>query len=149
MKKSLLISIVLTVFLGSFFGKFLYERYESETVMTEGETLYFLQYGVYSSEEEAKKNQENLEASLLVREDNKFYLYLGISLEKENLDKVQTYYDQEDKTTYIKALTFTDNTFINHLSQWDVLLSNASSKEELLAICKVVLADYEETVLRK
>lgn len=149
MKKSFFISIILTIFLGAFFGKILYQRYESETAMTDGNTLYFLQYGIYSNEEEAVKEKEKIEPSLIVREDNKFYLYLGMSLDKTILEKVKNYYDQEDKITYIKALPFSNSTFINHLSQWDVLLKNASNKEEVLSICKVVLADYEETVLTK
>ena len=42
-----------------------------------------------------------------------------------------------------------NDTFKNHLSQWDVLLKNANTKEEVHSICEVVLADYEETVLTK
>ncbi len=147
MKKTFFISIIFTVLLGAFFGKFLYERYESETTISLGKTIYFLQYGIYSTIEEAQ--QEKLSSSILVREDNKFYLYLGISLQKQNLEKIKSFYDEENKTTCIKATTITDNTFLNHIAQWDVLLSNAKTKEEVLAISKVVLADYEETVLNK
>ncbi len=147
MKKSFFISIILTIFLGAFFGKVLYNHYEEETVMSEGTSFYLLQYGVYSNQEEALREKEKIDASLIVKEDNKFYLYLGMSLQKKFMEKVKNYYDQENIVTYIKEMPLSNTTFTNHLSQWDILLSNANSKEETISICKVVLADYEETVL--
>ena len=122
MKKSFLISILLTILLGAFFGKVLYGRYEVETAMVDDDSLYLLQYGVYTSESEAKKDEEQIKPSLLVREDNKFYLYLGMSLDEKLLEKVKDYYDEEDKVTFIKKVPLSSSTFTNHLSQWDVLL---------------------------
>ncbi len=149
MKKSFIISILLTILLGAIFGKVLYNHYEEETVMGEDSSIYLLQYGVYTTEEEANKEHEQITPSIVIKEEDKYYLYLGMSLKKSLLEKVKSYYDQENKVTYIKEEALLNSTFSNHLSQWDILLSNATTKEEVKSVCEVVLADYEETVLMK
>ncbi len=149
MKKSFLISIGLTILLGAFFGKMLYGKYETETVMVDEDVFYLLQYGVYTNLEEAQKEQKKMNPSLLVQEEEKYYLYLGMSLQEKLLQKVKNDYDKENIVTYIKKTPLWNDTFKNHLSQWDVLLKNANTKEEVHSICEVVLADYEETVLTK
>ena len=71
MTKSFFITMLVAILIGAVLGNFLFEQYklESETVIKEVNSTYFLMEGSYSTEEQAKKAVSNIEPYLIVKED--------------------------------------------------------------------------------
>ena len=77
---------VVFVVLGAICGNYLYEKApESISVFRENDTYYFLQEGAYSSKKIMQENVKDLTNKLTTFEDNKYYVYVGITKNKKML----------------------------------------------------------------
>ena len=146
MKKYLLTIIVslLVGFLLSFYILKEYEKTDIFSVFNESETAYLIQQGVYSSMESMQENTAHLTDYIYSVIDDMYYVYIGISLDSSNVNKLQEYYKNKDINTIIKTTTLTDQEFIETLRQYDMVLNNTSDEETIKEICKQVLSKYKE-----
>ena len=146
MKKYLLTIIVslLVGFLLSFYMLKEYEKTDIFFVFYESETAYLIQQGVYSSMESMQENTAHLTDYIYSVIDDMYYVYIGISLDSSNVNKLQEYYKNKDINTIIKTTTLTDQEFIETLRQYDMVLNNTSDEETIKEICKQVLSKYKE-----
>ena len=146
MKKYLLTIIVslLVGFLLSFYMLKEYEKTDIFPVFNESETAYLIQQGVYSSMESMQENTTHLTDYIYSVIDDMYYVYIGISLDSSNVNKLQEYYKSKDINTIIKTTTLTDQEFIEILRQYDMVLNNTSDEETIKEICKQVLSKYKE-----
>lgn len=146
MKKYLLTVIVslLVGFLLSFYMLKEYEKTDIFPVFNESETAYLIQQGVYSSMESMQENTTHLTDYIYSVIDDMYYVYIGISLDSSNVNKLQEYYKNKDINTIIKTTTLTDQEFIETLRQYDMVLNNTSDEETIKEICKQVLSKYKE-----
>ena len=146
MKKYLLTIIVslLVGFLLSFYMLKEYEKTDIFPVFNESETAYLIQQGVYSSMESMQENTAHLTDYIYSVIDDMYYVYIGISLDSSNVNKLQEYYKNKDIDTIIKTTTLNDLEFIETLRQYDMVLNNTSDEETIKEICKQVLSKYKE-----
>ena len=146
MKKYLLTIIVslLVGFLLSFYMLKEYEKTDIFPVFNESETAYLIQQGVYSSMESMQENTAHLTDYIYSVIDDMYYVYIGISLDSSNVNKLQEYYKSKDINTIIKTTTLTDQEFIETLRQYDMVLNNTSDEDTIKEICKQVLSKYKE-----
>ena len=146
MKKYLLTIIVslLVGFLLSFYMLKEYEKTDIFPVFNESETAYLIQQGVYSSMKSMQENTAHLTDYIYSVIDDMYYVYIGISLDSSNVNKLQEYYKNKDINTIIKTTTLTDQEFIETLRQYDMVLNNTSDEETIKEICKQVLSKYKE-----
>lgn len=144
MKKTLTYMTV-AILLGGLYGKILYQKYEDTSfVFHEEEKIYFLQEGVYSSEDSLNRNTKDISPKLVTKENNQYYVYVGISKSKDGLEKIKNVYEEKGYTTYQKEKNVTDESFLTNLSQYDILLDSAKTSDDILTIQEVVLSNYEE-----
>ena len=75
MKLKNIFPVVLCILIGFFMGIFFFNEYykKTSTVSLTGETLYFLQAGVFSNEEEMKKEMSNFSYYIYTKENNMYY----------------------------------------------------------------------------
>ena len=146
MKKYLLTIIVslLVGFLLSFYMLKEYEKTDIFPTFNESETAYLIQQGVYSSMESMQENTSHLTDYIYSVIDNMYYVYIGISLDSSNVNKIQEYYKSKDIDTIVKTTTLTDQEFIEVLKQYDMVLNNTDDEETIKEICKQVLSKYKE-----
>ncbi len=146
MKKYLLtiIASLLVGFLLSFYILKEYEKTDIFPVFNESETAYLIQQGVYSSMESMQENTTHLTDYIYSVIDNMYYVYIGISLDSSNVDKIQEYYQSKDIDTIVKTTTLTDQEFIASLRQYDMVLNNTDDEDTIKEICKQVLSKYKE-----
>lgn len=142
-----LATILITILVADIFYKKYNEGYED--VFLDSNNLFFLQQGVYSNLDTLKKNCKKLEQYTIVEEDNKYYVYIGVTSSQNIANKVQTYFKEEGVDVYIKELNVHNETFINEVEQYDVLLDSSNTLKEVNSVMKSVLATYEEIVLKK
>ena len=149
MTKSFFITMIVAIILGSVLGNFLFEQYklESETVIKEINSLYFLTEGSYSTKEQASKATKDINTSLIVKEDANYIVYLAITENNTNLEKLENLYEQLGINTTIKKMSIENKEFLATLEQMDLLLEKTSNADEILSIVEVVLANYQEFVL--
>lgn len=147
MKMNFLISIVCALFLGYLCANFVFKEYqESNTVFQNTNSVYFLQYGVYTNSDNA-----DIKASkyIKVEEDGKYYIYVGMTTDIENAEKIQEYYQKKGTNLYIKQSYVSNNEFVSELSQYDILLKSTKTEEEMNSVLSTILASYEEFVLKR
>lgn len=145
--KRLFLFMAVAIVLGTFTGKFLFSKVKSDsTVFSEREDIYFLQEGVYSSEESLNSNTKNISPKLVVKEDNKYYVYVGISKNLEVIKKIKNIYDKKGYPTYQKLVKVGNTEFLSNVEQYDLLSKGANKDNDLLTIQDVVLSNYEELV---
>ena len=146
MKKYLLTVIVslLIGFLLSFYMLKEYEKTDIFPVFNESETAYLIQQGVYSSMESMQENTTHLTDYIYSVIDNMYYVYVGISLDSSNINKIQEYYKNKDIETIIKTTTLNDSDFIETLRQYDLVLNGTDDEDTIREICKQVLSKYKE-----
>ena len=146
MKKYLLTIIVslLIGFLLSFYMIKEYDKTDIFPVFNESETAYLIQQGVYSSMESMQENTTHLTDYIYSVIDNMYYVYIGVTLDSNNISKIQEYYKDNNIDTIIKTTTLTDKDLINTLRQYDMVLNNTNDKDTIKEICKQILSKYKE-----
>ena len=79
-----------------------YDDFKTIKVSNTGENLYFIQYGVFSSLESLEENTINLQNYVYSKQDNLYYVYVGITKLEENAKKIVNHYKDLGYETIIK-----------------------------------------------
>lgn len=143
--------ILLAVLTSIFMTKLIYDQYDDKedlkTIFNNDETIYLVRIGIYSSIESMKENTLNLAYYIYNIEDNKYYVYVGITKDLDNYDKIAGYFKTLGYDNYKTEITINNSAFIENLNQYDLLLRETTDNKIIGAICSQVLASYEELVI--
>lgn len=149
-KIGFVIAVVAAVLFGYFCADIVFQRYQKkDSVFSEGTNMYFLQQGVYTKEDSIEKNIKKLSQSITVSEDGKYYVYIGMTASKEQAEKIQKIYRDQNIELYIREEKLNNHEFLNEVEQYDILLEASKTEAEVNSVLKTVLATYEEIVLKK
>ena len=145
--KKYLLTIIVSLLVGFLLSFYMLKEYDSVNIIpvfNVKETAYLVQQGVYSSMESMQENTSHLTDYIYSVIDNMYYVYIGISLESDNVNKIQEYYKNKDINTIIKTTTISDNDLINSLRQYDMVLKETDKDETIKEIIKQTLSKYKE-----
>ena len=79
--KKIFILMALAIVLGGVSGKLLFSKYENidQLVFRDDKKVYFLEEGVYSTKKSLDSNTKEINPKLVVKDDDKYYVYVGIT----------------------------------------------------------------------
>lgn len=149
MKKTIILSLIFTL-LGTLTGLIVNTNHNKQIrTFNEEKKYYFLQEGIYSNEKNMLENTKELDSKLVINENNKYYVYLGITKEEKIAQKIKNIYQNKGYSLYIKEINISNEEFYNNVTQFDLLINNTNKENEILTIEEVVLANYEEIILNQ
>lgn len=151
MKLKFLFPLISAIVIGFLLGKFMFNQYDSKskikTVFNDrGEKVYFLQQGVYSSKESMEKNTASFDSYIYDLIDDKYYVYVGITKNEKNVEKLQGFFKDMGYIIYVKEFNIDNVSFLESLENFDTMLSNTDSNKTIKSITSQILSKYEELV---
>ncbi len=141
MKRNVIIVIFLGIIIGYVFGNLIYKNYNGLEYIEEDGNIYYVQYGVYVSKEAALKNVMQLDNYIIKENDDKFYVYLGITTTLNTALKIQNYYEERDIHTYIRSDYVENSETLSKLKEYDTKLEKLETNEELTEVIKEIFKD--------
>ena len=146
MKKQILLTLIILI-IGIIIGNKIHKATNSfKNVFKEDEIYYFLQEGVYNSQQILEENTNKLNFKIVEELDSKYYVYLGITRSTSIASKLKEIYENKGYNIYIKEINLNNQEFKSNLEQFDLLINSTQNEEEILTIEEVVLANYEEII---
>ena len=148
MSKKFIFYLIVAIVSGAVIGHTMFEKFtkEEQAVFNYKSPIYFLREGVYDNLEYALDSANKFDTKIIVKEKAKYYLYLAISKSEDNLASIKKIYN--NKNLVVETKNIDNESFVTALEQMEKLIKKASSNEEKLTIEKVILANYEELVLK-
>lgn len=116
-------------------------------VFNQGQSLYFIQYGVYSNIDNMKDQADKLSSYIYSLENDKYHVYIGITKSKDNASKIEGYYKEIGYSTYVKQLNVSSKDFLDVLEQYDAVLEKTIDKKSIALICSKVMTKYKELAI--
>lgn len=144
--KAILISLVIGFFL-SYFLLTRYKNFKGITVSSVGEEYYFLANGKYSSKEEMEASGVNMDNYVYRKDGGNYYMYVGITKNKDNAEKIKKYYSSKDVDLDIKQFYISSKDFSEAISNLDNILINTEDEVVITEIINQGLNKYEEIIL--
>ena len=144
--KSFIVALLIGLFLSNLFLN-QYNDYNGVKVSLNGDNLYFIQYGVFSSKSSMEENTIALQNYVYNIEDEKYYVYVGITNLEENKNKIIEYYKKEGYDTIVKEYQVSNEIFLKELEKYDEVLKNTTDKIAISSVMNQVLMKYEEVVI--
>lgn len=117
-----------------------------DSINSRGEVYYFIQEGVYSDKEILENNLSKLDHKIIDYNNNRFYVYVGITKSKEVAEKLQKIYTKKGVQVIQKEKYLENEEFSSNVAQFDLLIDETDVTEEILTIEEVVLANYDELI---
>lgn len=149
--KKYVISILLSLAIGFFLSKSFLEQYSdynnSKSIASSGVIGYFIKYGEYSSLQELESNTTSLTNYIYTENNGKYVVYIGITLNKENLEKMLTYFKNLGYDVSSEEFVISDLEYVNYLKNADKLVFNTSDYTVLGEVISQILSKYEELVI--
>jgi len=145
--KKYIIPVVSCVLVGLFMGKIMFEQYKVEDKKVSANIsykVYFFQVGVYSNLENMNNAASKYDSYIYIKENDKYYVYIGMTKSEENKEKLKNYFNNLSYNVYVKELEINNEGFIQNLDQYDLLLKEADTNEEIKSVNESILATYEE-----
>ncbi len=143
--------MITAIILGGISGKILFSKYENidKYLFDDNKRVYFLEEGVYSNKKSLETNTKNINPKLVVEDNNKYYVYVGITKNKKNANKIKKMYDDKGYSIYQKEKSISNLEFLNNVEQFDMLIENTKKERDISTIQEVVLANYEEMIINQ
>ena len=140
--KKYILTIFISLLVGFLLSNYKIKEYDSSiiSVFNDKKTVYLIQQGVYSSLDSMKENTSNLSEYIYTNVDNLYYVYVGITFDIENTNKIQQIYDFE---TIVKNNVITDSELIKYIEKYDLILKETNDKNTIKEIVKNVLKKYK------
>ncbi len=151
MKKYLLI-IMVSLIVGFLLSNYVlrqYDEYQGIKVYNNGEMLYFIEYGVFDNYEELENNTINLENYIYQIDNNKYYVYIGITKDNEVLDKITKYFKSLNYDIKTKEFYITNDKFIKSIENNDAVLLLTDDNVVIGEVISQGLSTYEEVVINE
>lgn len=146
MKRTIILAVVFLT-LGTICGNFLYQKApNSISVFQQDSSYYFLQEGVYTSKDVMQESIKDIPHKLVVFKDDMYYVYVGITKSEKNADKIQKIYEELGYQIHITTESLDNEEFSSNVTQFDLLVEEAESSEDVLTVEEVILANYEELI---
>ena len=89
-----------------------------------------------------------LEITQKVISENKnyYYVYIGITKNIDVAKKIKELYEERGYKIKIKEKQLKNEEFSNNVSQFDILLKEATTFDEVLTIEKIILSNYDDLI---
>ena len=145
--KKFIFPIFLAIITGGIMAYIVFSQYNTtkiKTVFNESEKVKLLQIGVYSSLKSMKESMKDIEYYIYNKDQNMYYVYVGITNNKEVLEKLKNYYSSRGYDIYVKDVIIDNEKFIQILNQYDNLLIKRNDEETLKTVSIKILKKYEE-----
>ena len=110
---------------------------------------YFLQEGVYTNTDILQTNLVNLNKKIIDYNNNKYYVYVGITKDLEVAEKIIKIYEKEGYNITILEKGLSSEEFSTNVNQFDLLIKDTKDNNQILTIEEVVLANYEEIIKKQ
>lgn len=125
-----------------------YGNLESTTAISnKGETLKFIQVGVYSSKESMEEAMKDYNYYIYRIKDKMYYSYIGITKSEENLKKLKNHFKEKGIDIYVTDIYIDNIMFLETLDQYEKVLKETNDSKTIDAVCSQVLSKYEEIIL--
>ena len=135
--------IILAVILGYLCASYALDEYNMNYKDIPN-NIYYLQIGAYTNKNNIEKDLPNIKNKLIVKEEDKYYVYVGITSDYENALKIRDLYKEKNVNLYIKDGYINNKDFILELEQYDILIRNSNTYEEVNSILESILSTLEE-----
>ena len=147
MKKTIIKGIFFIV-IGFFIGQFLFgEKIELIKRLQKGDTYYFLEEGIYNDYNNI--DNTNINRRIIENKDNKYHVYIGITRDKEVLEKLKNIYEKDNINIKVKEINLESLEFKTNVEQFDLLIRNTKDISQILTIEEVVIANYQEIIKKQ
>ncbi len=143
MKKNFFIYFLIAIILGIVSAKKVYTAYK-DNLNDFKYNAYLVQIGSFENGDDI-----NTDKYLVLEEDGVYNVYAGITTKLSNATKIKAIYEKENIYSYIKPTVIDNIEFMSNLEQFDILLSEVDTKDNLISINDVIISNYEEIVLGK
>ena len=144
--KSIVCAIVIGVSLSYIFLR-QYNDYNGIKVVSLTDSVYFIQYGVFSNKQSMEENTINLQNYVYNIDSDKYYVYVGITRSEDNKEKIFNYYKNIGYDTIVKEYGISNKDFLEKLKSMDDILSNTDDVTTISSIINKTLEMYEEVVI--
>lgn len=139
--------ILVTLIISFIFAIFIYLNYKKkEKVEIKNETLYLIQVGAFSKYDNVVKMSKTLPHYLVLEEEGLYHIYVAITKNKENLEKLKQYYINNGNNIYIREVKTSNIEFLEYIKNYDYFLKETEEKEVILSVNKTMLNKYEELI---
>ncbi len=148
MKNKIIIPSILSLMIGSYLGFIIFRQYKttSQSVFSETTIIYFLQQGVYSSKESMEDNTKLLSEYIYTLEDGQYRVFVGITTDKSNSEKIKEIFNNRGIDIYIKERNIEDMAFVEKLKQYDEIIRTSNDESAILELESQILNEYELVV---
>lgn len=148
MKKNFVIPLVISIVLGFMSAQIVYSTYRKNLENTDY-NVYLIQAGSYNNKDDLEKDFSLDDEYVILEEDGVYNVYVGMTTDLINANKIKNLYSNKNYDTYIKPTVVNNIEFVSNLEQYDILMSEVDDEENIISINDVILSSYEEMVLGK
>lgn len=151
MKNKIIVPTILSILIGGYLGYLIFNQYKYNnsdvtTFNEESTPIYFLQQGVYSSIESMNENTNEISDYIYFKEDDKYKVYIGITTNKDNAEKITNIFKDKNYEIYTKEMNIEDKAFVEKLKQYDELIKASDDQNVILGLLKQILNEYEQVM---
>lgn len=146
MKKNFWIPLTIAIVLGFISAQIVYSTYRNN-LSSSSYNAYLLQIASFENVDSISSDMKDNADYLIVNENNMYNVYVGITTDLSNANKIKNIYGKKDIEVYIKPTVINNIEFVSNLEQYDLLISEVENEDNLISISDVVLSSYEEIVL--
>ena len=146
MKKNFWIPLTIAIVSGFVSAQIVYSTYRNN-LSSSSYNAYLLQIASFENVDSISSDMKNNTDYLIVNENNMYNVYVGITTDLSNANKIKNIYEKKDIEVYIKPTVINNIEFVSNLEQYDLLISEVENEDNLISISDVVLSSYEEIVL--
>lgn len=138
--KNVLLVILFGSLLGVLFGEIFFKNYKGVDYLNQDGNIFYLQYGVYTTEDAAKENTKNLEIEHFIKElDSKYYVYLGVTTDYDKALKLKEKYEKDNIHIYIRSDYVENSETLLKLKEYDSKLND----ENVESVMKEIFENVE------
>lgn len=147
--KKIIFKGILFIIIGFFLGQFIFgEKIELIKKLQKRDTYYFLEEGVYNNYDSIQNNI-NVNRKIIENKNNKYHVYIGITRDKEVLEKLIKIFKDKNINVSIKEINLESQEFKTNVEQFDLLIKQTKDTSQILTIEEVVIANYEEIIKKQ
>lgn len=137
--------ILFSIFIGICFALFLFFNYREKEINPY--KVYMLQIGAFKNYNNAISYVKNYDNYIIKEEDGMYKVVLGLSSNKDNINKIKEFYNFDDNNMYIKEENMSDKTFKEYLEKFDIIMSNVKNNKSINLLNKALINKYKELKL--